>query len=470
MKITREDTAPREVVLTIELESADLEPYLDRSYKRLVNKLQIPGFRRGKAPKFIVENHVGREALVRESLDYIVQESIDKAKKEEDLETFGEADVDVVEIDPLSLKATLPLEPVVDLGDFRILRLDPEPFEVTEEQIDRVLEQTRYDGAPWQPAERPVRFGDMLTLDVDGFIEGKRVADDKGVEFIPSGDSPLPFPGFSVYLEGMGKGESKEFTLKVPKDYADSSMADKECRFAVKVLEIKEKLLPELDDEFAKGVGDGYEGLEALRASILSNLTEHAERAAERAFQERSLEEVMKGASVEVSELTTTREIDHLLEERLQAMERRRVDVDTYLQSVGKSRDELRDEMRPEAQERLNRLLVLRSLAREEGIEVSPEEIDAELASLTSGSSQSAESLRQALSSESGRSSLGNSILTRKVLESLARIVRGETVEADSATGEEREATVSDAGVEESGLNLTGAGRTEDEGDRPNDD
>ena len=233
MNITREDTAPREVVLNIQLEGEDIEPFLDRSYRRLVNRVQIAGFRRGKAPRWRVENEVGREALIRESLDSILREILDKAIEEEEIEAFNEPDVELVEIDPLSLKAVVPLEPIVELGDFRSLRLEPESVEVGDEQVGKVLEQARYDAAPWQPADRPVKFGDLVTIDVDGVVEGKKVADDKGVDFIPTQDSPFPFPGFSVHLEGMQKDQSKEFTLQVPEDYRDADMAGKECRFSV---------------------------------------------------------------------------------------------------------------------------------------------------------------------------------------------------------------------------------------------
>ena len=446
MKVTKEETSPREVVLSVNLESADVEPYLDRAYKRVVNKVQVPGFRPGKAPRSVLENYVGRESLVRESLDNIVQESLEQAIKEEDLDSFGEPDVEVLDVDPPSFKAIVALEPTVDLGDFRSIRLEPESVEVTEDQVDKVTERMRYDAAPWEPVERAVKFGDQVTLDVDGFIEGTRVANDKGVEFIPTQDNPSPFPGFSVYLEGLEKDESKEFTLTAPEDYPDNSLAGKECRFNVKVLEIKEKVLADPDDEFAKGVGQGYESLEALRSAIMKDLTEHVEREAQHTFQGKSLEEVIKGAHVEVSQLTTRREIDHLLEERSRALKERRMDMDTYLQQVGKTLEEVREELRPAAEERLTRYLVIRRLTQEEGIEVTPQEIDGEVENLTAGSGESKENLRQAFSSENARSSLGDAILTRKVLERLAQIVQGladeeETSEEDQLleAGEETE-------------------------------
>ena len=442
MKITREETSPREVSLAIELESADIEPFLDRSYRRVVNKTQIPGFRPGKAPRILVENYVGREALVRESADAIVQDALDKAIKTENLDVFGDPEVELTEIDPFSVKAVVPLEPIVELGDFRSIRLQPEPVEVTGERLEAFMERLRYDAAPWEPADRPLKFGDLATLDVEGFIEGERVANDRGIDFIPSQDNPIPFPGFSVYLEGMKRDESKEFTLVVPEDYADTSIAGKECRFSVTALEIKEKALPDLDDEFAKGVGEGYESLEALRSKVHEDLTEQATRASQREFQNRSLEEVVKGVSVQVSDLTMNREIDHLLEEQLQSQQDRRMDMESYLRNVGKTREELRDELRPAAVERLTRFLVVRKLAQEEGIEVSPEEVGSEVDKLASASSDSADSLRMALSSDRARSSISSGILARKVLERLAQIVGGDA--EGEGTGESGPAATAD--------------------------
>ena len=437
MKITREEAAPREVVLNIEFDSEDIEPYLDRSYKRVVKRVQVPGFRPGKAPRVIVENYVGRGALVRESLDFILQESLDKALKEEDLEAFGEPDIEVVEIDPLSFKAVVPLEPIVDLAEFRSIRMEPESIEVSEEDVNQVLEQMRYSAAPWEPADRPVRFGDLVTLDVDGSVDGKKVANEKGVEFIPDKDNPSPFPGFSVYLEGLKKEEYKEFTLPIAEDYLESSLAGKECRFNVKVLEIKEKLLPALDDEFAKDVRDGYSTLEALRTSVLDDLTERAEKTAQRAFQEKALEQVISGASLEVSEFTTNKEIDHMLEEQLQDIQGRRMDLDTYLQSAGKSQEELQESIRPAALERLNRAFIVRKLADVEGIEVSTGDIDAEIETLASSSGESGDALRKAFSSDHARSSIGSAILQRRVLEQLEQIVQGKAEDPAAPSTEE---------------------------------
>ena len=425
MKVTKDESAARQVTLTVALDSEDLEPFLDRAFRRNRSRVSIPGFRPGKAPRRIVEAFLGREALVRDSLDYIVQESLDKAISDEGLDIFGQPDVEVVDVDPVSFKATVPLEPVVQLGDLQQIDVTRETVEVTEEQVNKVLESLQYNAAPWEPVERPVQFGDLVSLDVDGTIGGRQVANDRGVDFLPDQDNPYPFPGFSIYLEGLSEGQSKQFALKVPEDYQDESIAGQDCTFDIKVLQIKAKNLPDLDDEFAKGVEEGYESLEALNASVRENLTEESNRMADREFQEKALDKVVSGASVEVSDTTTEREIDHILEEQARSQQGRDASVEDYLRNLGKSVEESREELRASAQERLSRYLVIRKLAQDEKLEVLPEEVDSEVDRLTSSAGAGSEAILRAFSSEEARSSLRNVLLTRKVLERLTEIVEG---------------------------------------------
>jgi len=423
--VTKEDAATRQVVLNIQLEPADLERHLSQVYRRLVNRVQIPGFRKGKAPRPVLESFMGREAVVREGLDSILVESLNQAMEEESLEPFGEPEMEVLELDPVSFKAVVPLEPGVDLGNFRELRLQPEAVEVGEEQVGEVLQQLQRSSGVWEPRQGKVRFDDLVTIDVEGTADGRRLAHDQAVDFVPRLDSPLPFPGFSVYLEGMDKGETKEFTLPIPADYADSAIAGKEGRFNVKVLEIKEMKLPELDDEFAKGVGEGYDSLEVLRANLLERLRGDSERRVQIALQEKTLEEVIQGATVEYSALTEGRELSRLVEERAQALREQRLQADAYLRELNKPEEEVREELRPEAVKRLTRFLVVRQVGREEGVEVTQEEVDAEIERMADGLRDSGDSVRQAFSSDDAKGAVRNAIMTRKVMERLAEIAQG---------------------------------------------
>ncbi len=437
MKVTREVTLPTEVILNIVLEPDDIEPHLDWAYRRLVNKVRIPGFRMGKAPRAILESVVGREHLLHEALERVVSGSVDEAVKQESLEPYIQPDVDVTSLEPLSIKATVPLEPLVTLGDYQSLRIDREPVSVGDEQVDDVLERLRSESAPWEPVDRPVQFDDQVTIDALGTVDGRTVVDDKGIEYVPSMENKLPLPGFSVYLEGAKKGESKTFTLTLAEDYSDSTLAGKECRFEVNIHEIKQKLLPELDDEFAKGVGEGFDSLQALKESVLENLTKTAEREADQELYEKAMQQVIDDATVEFPRMLVDRELEHMWLDREKALQSRRINMETYLQQVGKSEEELKEEMRPGTQERLVRSLALKKLAEDQNIEVTSEEVDKEIEGILSSSNTTDESVRQAVSSESFRNQIESTLLTRRTLERLAQIVQGDGAARKDSAGEE---------------------------------
>ena len=431
VNVTRESSNPTEVTLNILMDSEDEEPFINRSYRRLVSRVQIPGFRPGKAPRSIVERHVGRSTLVQEALEFMIPETLDQVLKDQDIQAFVEPELELLEVEPVSFKAVVPLEPVVDLGDFRMIRLEREPVDITQAGVDEVIEQLRFEAGPWEPVERPVQIGDLLSLDVTGTILGEPAISDQGIDFIPQQDNQLPMPGFSIYLEGTVEGQEKEFTLTVPEDHAQTQYAGKECSFRVKVLSIKEKRLPDLDDEFAKGIRDGYESLEALHSDVRERLTKDAETASLRQLEQNSLEELLKIAIVQASSLIYQRELDQMHQEQERRLRGQRVDMDTYLSFIGNTQEEWLEQLRPQAEQRLNTSLVMRKLAEEEGIDVDTEDIQAEIDSMASSSGDSEESVRAALSADSARDSIRSSLIGRKVMERLVEIVQGQETSAE---------------------------------------
>ncbi|MQF88548.1 MAG: trigger factor [SAR202 cluster bacterium] len=426
LNVTKDSVTTTEVTLTISMDSDDEEPFLNRSYRRVASRVRIPGFRPGKAPRAVVENHMGREALVHEALEFMIPESLDQVLKDEDIQAFMEPQLEVIDMAPVSFKAVVPLEPVVELGEFQAIRLERETVEVTGDQVDHVLEDLRFESAPWEPVERPLAFGDLVTMNVKGSIEGEEVIDDNGIDYIPAMDNNMPFPGFSVYLEGMAEEQNKEFTLSVPDDYPQENYAGKECRFNVEVLAIKEKNLPELDDEFAKGVRDGYESLEALTDFVRQRLIDEAEVNETRRLEASSLEELKKLAKIEASKLVYQRELDLMYEERERSLRNQQIDMELYLSYSGQTEDELREQMKPQAEERLNTMLVLRKLADLENIEISDEDVEGEITNLissTGGESETA--MRQALNTENAKESVRSSLMNRKIMARLVEITQG---------------------------------------------
>ena len=427
MNVTKDSVTTTEITLTISMDADDEEPFLNRSYKRVASRVRIPGFRPGKAPRSVIENHLGREALVQEALEFMIPESLDKVLKDEDIKAFMEPQLEVIDMAPVSFKAVVPLEPIVDLGEFQSIRLQREAVEVTDEQVEHVLEDLRFEAAPWEPVERPLAFGDLVSMNVKWTIESDGVIYDHGIDFVPQVANNLPFPGFSVYLEGMTEGQTKEFTLPVPDDYPQENYAGKECRFNVEILAVKEKILPELDDEFAKGVREGFETLEALSDHVRQRLNDEGEAAETRRLEQSSLDELKKLAKIEASELVYQRELDLMYEERQRSLRNQRMDMEHYLSHVGQTEEELREQMKPQAEERLNTMLLLRKLADVENIDVSDEDVDAEIGNLISTTGGDSEaSMKQALNSENAKESIRSSLMNRKIMARLVEIVQGE--------------------------------------------
>lgn len=425
VKVTKEAVTSIEVTLHIEMDSADEDPFIDRSYRRSVGRMQIPGFRKGKAPRSIVERYVGRAALLQEALEFMIPETLDQVLKDEDLQAFVEPQIEVIDIEPVSFKAVVPLEPAVELGDYHSIRVERDPVEITDEQVNDVINRLQQESAPWEPMERPVQFGDLLNLQVQGTIDGEEVVNDQGVDYIPQVENVLPFPGFAVYLEGMTDGQEKDFTLSIPEDYPRPQFAGKECQLHVVVLSIKEKKLAELDDEFAKGVGEGFDTFDALLEHVRGRLTEESEVEATRELEMKSLEGLVAIATIEASDALYQRELEMMQQERERMLQNQRLDMDTYLRYIGKTEEEFLDELRPNANERLTRYLVMRKLSQEEDISASDDEVQEEIETAIASAGDSAEEMRRTLSSEVAKENVRSSILNRKVMQRLVEIARG---------------------------------------------
>lgn len=430
MKITQEEVVDQQTVLHIELEEEDLGSYLDRGYRRVVQRTMIPGFRKGKAPRSIVEQYVGRESLLNESLDFLVPDVTDRAIAEQALETAGTPAVELTEMKPITLKATVALAPKVELNAYRDIRVEDVIEDTTEDDVQQRLDEYLKQAASWEPVERPVVAGDMVTMDVKGSVGDASIVDERDAVYVVESRSAFPFPDFHQHLEGASAGVPKEFTLTISDDHADSKLAGKEAQFTVTVSEVKEQKLPELDDEFAKGVADGYDSLADLRESVQKDLSAEAQKAHETQYREAALDELLKVVTVELPPLLVDHEVEHMVSRRDQFVERLKIRMDDYLRFAGKTEEESRGEMAENAVERLKRSYALVTLAEREGLEVSDEEIDERIEEITASGDDVAESLKGLdKKSEEVRGSIRESLLVAKSLDQLTTIAKGEAGE-----------------------------------------
>ena len=444
MKVTVEHLPQRQVVLNIEADADEVERSKLVAYRHLVDRARVPGFRKGKAPMAMLERYTGKAVFMEEAMQHLVPEATGKAIEEQGIEAAGQPEIEIVDTEPVSWKATVDLAPAVDLKGYREIRIPLEPVKVSRAEVTEALEGLRFSQAPWEPVQRKSRMGDLVTVDIYAERDGRQVADDQGVQYRVVEGSPAPVPGFAEQLVGLKSGETKEFTLSAPEDSeheeheGHEEHAGKEYRFRVAVTDIKGKSLPALDDEFAKGVGDGFDTLDALRRHVKGQISQGKEREAKDALQEKSLQAVIDGASVEYSPSLALHEAEHMVQEQEERLGRNRLSMSEYLKSVGKSREELVEEVRPSAEERVVRSLVVTELKEREKIEVTDEELEEELKTMVEGVSQEGEALRRFFQSEQGRQSLRRSLLTRKTLDRLVETVTKRAGKPASKPKEER--------------------------------
>ena len=210
MKIIQEEVVDRQTVLNFEVEDSDLAPYLDKGYRKLVLRLQIPGFRKGKAPRNIVEQFVGRRGLINEVLDYMLPELTNRAIKEEDVEAGGMPRIELVDFEPLKVKATVPLPPEIELGPYREIRITPEAAEVSDKDVQQRLAELQARLASWEPVERKSEMGDMVTMKIVGTIDERTVLSDDSAVFILDEEGTRPTPDFAANLIGLLPEEERE--------------------------------------------------------------------------------------------------------------------------------------------------------------------------------------------------------------------------------------------------------------------
>lgn len=440
MKISQEDVVDRQTVLNIELEEDDLSAYLDQGYRRIVQRATIPGFRKGKAPRKIIEQFFGREALIQESLDRLLPDVTDKAIEEQKLDAIGIPKVELTEFEPLTLKATVPLTPEVNMGAYKDIRVVEEEVEVTDDEVDERIEELRKSQTSWEPVERPVKVGDMVTLEVTGSIDGDSILDEKDAVFVTEAESPNPFPGFSEQLEGIEPEASKEFDLQVADDHADERFAAKQVHFNVTVKDVKEQKLPELDDDFAKGLGDEYETFDELKDSMKEDLSATALVRREAQYRDSVLEKLLGTVTIDLPPLVIDHEVEHMIERRDAMIEQLKMTREDYFRYTEKTEEQSMDDARENAVEHFTRVFALAKLAEEENLEVSEEEIDERVAEIEKSDTEEAQDLkRRDLNSESVRSSIRDTLLNGKAMDRLVVLAKGKADEAGEETEDSAE-------------------------------
>jgi trigger factor len=423
MKVSTEPVENSQVALNIEMEPVEIDKYLDRAYNRLVKKVSIPGFRKGKAPRDILERHIGKDALFQEALEDLIPRAYKEALDEQKISPIDQPEFELIKTEPLIFKAVVPLKPTVKLGDYTKIKVESKPVKIGKKDIDATIEQLREQQAMLLPVDRPVQLGDIVTIDVEGERDGEPFPIRKDVVYEVVKEARLPLPGFAEKLEGTAKGEEKSFVLSYPQDYEMKELAGKDHAFKVTVKEIKEKKLAEVDDEFAKSLGK--EDLASLREQIESNLKARAEERARVDLEQKAVDALVELGEVEYPPVLVDREIDRLLNEEARHFAEGIAGLENYLKTLNKTMADHREELRPMASKRVVRSLVLGKLAESEKVEVADSDIDAEVEKMARDADKQADEVRKFFSLPQARESIKQFLIGRKAVERLVEIAKG---------------------------------------------
>ena len=421
MKVSTENLESCRVALNIESEAGELDKSLDEAYHHLVKEVSVPGFRKGKAPRAVLEQHIGKKSLLEEALEHLVPQLYNQAVKSQGIEPIAEPELEITQTEPLIFKAVVSLKPEVKLGDYHHIKVEPGPqTEVTEKEVAAATEEVRQRQGAWVPADRPAALGDLVTMDIQADADGKPWLNHKGILYEMDKGSRSPVPGFAASLQGSEKNKERNFKLTIPEDYPIKEMQGKEGTFKVTVTEIKEKELPDLNDELAKVAG--YGSVEDMKKKLADDLRSMAEARNRAELKQKTLDAVVEASDIKYPPMLENEEIDGLLKSEAQRLGFK--EMGDYLKRTNKTREEIREELRPAARKRLVQGLVLGKLAEEEKIEINASEVDNRIDEIANGAGDK-EKARQLFSLPQFRQSIEQSLRTQKTMDRLLEIAAG---------------------------------------------
>jgi trigger factor len=379
MKVDVERLERSRVQLTVEVDEAQVAQAVDEACMVISEHVNIPGFRKGKVPRRILERRLGKEAILKEAAEELVEKVYPDALRQADISPLSKPEISIEQIEenkPLIFKATLDVVPTVELGQYTGIEAEYKKEEITDEHVETTLKEFQRRHTELVAAERDVvEQGDVLTIDYEGFIDGVPFEGGKQEGAVLKIGSGTFIPGFEEQLVGMKRGETQEIKVTFPEDYGAEDLAGKEAVFNIVLHEIKTEVVPELDDEFAKDVST-FETLAEFREDLRTKLQEEAEKHARDQFRSSILEKIVTNASIDLPDSLVDSEIQDMLENMKQRLSMQGFTWEQYLQLSGKDEADLRKEMESSARENLKTRFVMSEIQTKEGITVTDEDVE----------------------------------------------------------------------------------------------
>ncbi|UWO88847.1 trigger factor [Thomasclavelia spiroformis DSM 1552] len=419
MKINNKKLENAIVEVTVAFDKEEWKESQKKALNKLSRKVKIDGFRQGKAPIAVVKARIGKGKILEEATDMILQANFAKALEEAKVEPIAQPalSVDKIDEEELQVKILVPVEPEVELGEYKGLEIKKTRVTVTKKEIEEQLANYQSQFAELSVKEGgKVAKGDTAVIDFEGFIDGVAFEGGSGENYPLEIGSGSFVPGFEDQLIGMGVDKEQEITIKFPDDYGAVDLAGKEATFKVTVHEIKEKHLPEIDDELAKDVNiDGVETLDQLKDHIKANIKARKENENEQKFMNDIYQTLIKNSKIENSEALIKQEQQMILKEIEQNLQSQGLNFDIYKQFTGKDVPDILEDIKPQAEERFKINAIIKAIIKEEKLVASDEELEAELQSIADYYKKELDEVKNIFKGNMSR--VENDILTRKAID-----------------------------------------------------
>ena len=383
--------------LTIEASAEDFEKAIQKVYLKARGRINIPGFRKGKAPRKLIEKMYGTGVFYEDAANDLIPTAYAEALKDCDLEIVSHPEINVTQIEsgkPFIFTAEVAVKPEVTLGEYKGVEVEKSDVEVTDEDINKEVDKERENNSRTIDVDdRAVESGDIIKLDFDGSVDGVPFAGGKAENYTLTIGSGSFIPGFEDQLIGTKIGEDKDVTVTFPEDYHEKSLAGKEAVFKCKVNAITVKELPDADDEFASEVSE-FETLAEYKEDIKKKLTEKKEKEARAKKEAQAVEKAVENATMEIPDAMIDTQVQSMMEDFARRMQSQGLSLEQYFQFTGMDAKKMHDQMKPEALKRIQNSLVLEAVAKAENIEISDEKVDEEIAKMAEAYKMEVEKLK----------------------------------------------------------------------------
>ena len=421
--------------LTIEVSAEELDKAMEKAYQKQKSRISLPGFRKGKAPRKMIESMYGKGVFMEDAVNSLVPQEYSKAIADCDLEIVSQPEINVTQMEPgkaLIFTADVATKPEVTLGDYKGVEVPKTEIAVTDEEVDAEVKKEQDKSSRTVVVEdRAAANGDITTIDFEGFVDGVAFDGGKGSDYALTLGSGTFIPGFEDQLVGANTGDHVEVKVTFPEEYQAKELAGKEAVFQCDGKKIETKEVPELDDEFAKDVSE-FDTLAEYKEDVKKNLTEKKEKEARTAKENAAVDKAIENAQMDIPDLMIQTQCRQMMDDFARSMQQQGLSMDQYFQFTGQSMDKMMEDMKPQALKRIQTRLVLEKIAETENTQPSEEEITEEIQKMADAYKMEADKIREAIG-EDGIEQLKKDLSVQKAV----TLIADAAVEAEKAADAE---------------------------------